>query len=78
MATTMIHFSVTGTQQIHCEDCEQRIVRALERVDGVRTVDASAQSQRIGIETNPGQIGPDHLRERLDLLGYDVSEAQTV
>jgi copper chaperone CopZ len=78
MTTTTMTFSVTGDQQIHCDGCEQRISQALERMDGVQTVDASAQTQRIVIETDPAQTGPDQLHERLDLLGYDVSEAQTV
>jgi copper chaperone len=75
--TTTMNFTVTGDQKIHCDGCEQRISRALERVDGVQTVDASAQHQRIVIETDPAQTGPAQVRERLDLLGYDVNEAQT-
>jgi copper chaperone CopZ len=71
-------FSVTGNQQIHCDGCEQRISRALERMNGVQTVDASAQSQRIVITTDLAQTGPDQLRERLDLLGYDVTDEATV
>jgi copper chaperone len=78
MSTTTINFSVTDPQQIHCEGCEQRISRVLERFDGVQTVDASAQSQHIVIETDPAQTNPDQLRERLDLLGYDVTEETTV
>lgn len=74
MTTTTIRFSVTGPQQIHCEGCEQRISRALERLAGVQTVDTSVQSQRIVIKTDPTQTGPDQLRERLDLLGADVTD----
>lgn len=78
MTTTTMNFSVTGDQQIHCDGCEQRISQALERLDGVTTVEASAQSQRIVIETDPTQTGPDQLRERLDLLGYDVTSEEPV
>jgi copper chaperone CopZ len=77
MTTTTMTFSVTGDQQIHCDGCEQRISQALERMDGVQTVDASVQNQRIVIETDPAQTGPDQLRERLALLGYDVTEEAT-
>jgi copper chaperone len=73
MTTNTMNFSVTGDQQIHCEGCEQRISRALERLDGVQTVEASAQNQHINVETDPAQTGPDQLRERLDLLGYEVT-----
>jgi copper chaperone len=78
MTTKTMNFSVTGDQQIHCEGCEQRIGRALERLDGVQTVEASAQSQHISVETDPAQTSSDQLRERLDLLGYDVTDEETV
>jgi copper chaperone CopZ len=74
MTTTTMTFSVVGDQQIHCDGCEQRISRALDRVAGVKTVDASAQRQRLVIETDPTQTSPEQLCERLDLLGYDVTD----
>ncbi len=76
MTTTTVTFSVTGDQQIHCDGCEQRISQALERLKGVTSVEASAHSQRIVVETNPAQSGLDQLRERLDLLGYDVTSEE--
>ncbi len=66
-------FVVTGEQKIHCEGCEQRIGRALRRLSGVRSVEASAESQRVVVEMDPEQIGPEQVRERLDLLGYGVT-----
>jgi copper chaperone len=72
--TTTMDFTVTGEQDIHCEGCEQRITRALKRLDGVETVEANAQNQHISVETDPEQTGPDQFRERLDLLGYDVTD----
>jgi copper chaperone len=77
MTTNTMQFTVTGDQDIHCEGCEQRISHALERLDGVKTVAASAQTQHISVEIDPTQTGPDQLRERLDLLGYDVIDDQT-
>lgn len=75
--TTTMHFAVTGEQAIHCDGCEQRITRALEHLDGVQAVEASAQTQHISVETGPAQIGPDQLHERLALLGYDITDDQT-
>ncbi len=73
MANTA-EFIVTGEQKIHCEGCEQRIGRALKRLPGVGGVEASAQSQRIIVEMmDPERVGPEQVRERLDLLGYEVS-----
>lgn len=76
MTTNRTEFTVTGKQEIHCEGCEQRIGNALERLDGVESVEASAQTQRVVVETDPAQTGPDQLRERFDLLGYDVTTDQ--
>jgi copper chaperone len=77
MTTSTMNFTVTGEQQIHCEGCEQRIGRALERLDGVQAVEASAQTQRIAVEADTAQTTPDQLRERLDLLGYEVTDEET-
>jgi copper chaperone CopZ len=65
-------FIVTGEQKIHCEGCEQRIGRALKRLPGVGSVEASAQSQRVIVEMDPEQVGPEQVRERLKILGYEV------
>jgi copper chaperone len=69
-----IEFTVTGEQEIHCEGCEQRIGRALRRLPGVLGVEASAQSQRIVVEMDPELVGLEEVRERLDLLGYEVKD----
>lgn len=66
-------FTVTGEQKIHCEGCEQRIDRALRRLPGVGSVEASAESQRVVVEMDPELVGPEQVRERLDLLGYEVT-----
>jgi copper chaperone len=77
MASTA-EFIVTGDQKIHCEGCEQRIDRALRRLPGVREVEASAETQRVAVTLDPNQVGPEEVRERLDLLGYEVTKGGTV
>ena len=72
MATTT-SFTVTGEQKIHCEGCEQRIDRALRRLAGVQDVEASAQSQRVIVEMDLEQVSPGQVRERLEMLGYEVN-----
>lgn len=67
-------FTVTGEQKIHCEGCEQRIDHALGRLPGVESVEASADSQRVVVEFDPERVGDGELRERLDLLGYEVAD----
>lgn len=70
--TQTAEFTVTGEQTIHCEGCEQRIGRALGRLDGVEEARASADSQRVVVEFDPEKIGPDEVRERLGFLGYEA------
>jgi Cu+-exporting ATPase len=69
---TKTEFTVTGEQTIHCESCEQRITRALRRLPGMLGVEASADSQRVVVEFDAGRVGDGELRERLELLGYEV------
>ena len=71
--TSMAGFRVTGEQKIHCEGCEQRIDRALRRLAGVQDVEASAQSQRVIVEMDLEQVSPGQVRERLEMLGYEVN-----
>lgn len=72
----MIEYTVVGEDKLHCEGCEQRVGRALKRLDGVREVEASYRSQRIEVEYDPGQVGDEEIRERLDLLGYKVQSGE--
>ena len=72
--TQTAQFTVTGEQTIHCEGCEQRIGRGLKRLPGVESVEASADSQRVVVEFDPERVGDEELRERLDLLGYEVTD----
>lgn len=71
--TDKIEFTVVGEEKLHCEGCEQRVDRALKRLDGVREVEASHRSQHIEVEYDPGQVDEEEIRERLDLLGYEVA-----
>lgn len=70
--TQTAEFTVTGEQTIHCEGCEQRIGRALKRLDGVESASASVEGQRVVVEFDPDKVGTDELRDRLDLLGYEA------
>jgi copper chaperone len=76
MANTT-EFTVTGEQKIHCEGCERRIDRALRRLPGILGVEASAESQRVVVEMDPEWVSSEEVRERLDLLGYRVTEGGT-
>lgn len=70
--TNTVEFTVVGEEKLHCEGCEQRVGRALGRLGGVWAVEASYRSQRVEVEYDPGQVDREQLRERLELLGYEV------
>ncbi len=72
MANTT-EFTVTGERKIHCEGCEQRIDRALRRLSGVEEVRASADDQRVEVTLDPERVEEGQVRERLELLGYEVT-----
>lgn len=71
--TQTAQFTVTGEQTIHCEGCEQRIGRALKRLDGVESAQASVEGQRVVVKFDPDKVGTNELRDRLDLLGYEAT-----
>lgn len=73
--TNTAKYTVVGEEKLHCEGCEQRVGRALERLDGVRSVEASHESQRVEVEYDPSRVDEEQLRDRLDLLGYEVESA---
>lgn len=64
-------FVVHGEQTIHCEGCEQRIARALQRVPGVREVRADHRTQEVRVSTDD-KLSGDELTERLGRIGYEV------
>jgi len=68
-----IQFTVIGEEKLHCEGCEQRVGNALRRLPGVEGVEASAQSQRVRVTIDRDRLSPEEVRDRLELLGYEVS-----
>ena len=68
----VVDFTVTGEEKIHCAGCETRIAAALQRVRGVREVQASAETQRVKVTIEPSQVRPEQVREKLEQLGYQV------
>lgn len=74
---TNLEFHVTGEQKIHCESCEERIMRVLRRVPGIGSVNASAKEQRVSVLIDSDGTTPEQVQARLHELGYDVSTRNT-
>jgi copper chaperone CopZ len=74
MATTT--FKVTGETKLHCASCEQRVDRALRRLDGVRDVKASFQAQEVRVTVDDAKLSPEQVRAKLEQLGYEAAPEQ--
>ncbi len=69
-----VHFTVIGDDKLHCSGCEQRVGRALKREPGVEAVQASFKTQKVDVTYDPQKTDRQKLRERLNLLGYEVNQ----
>lgn len=67
-----VSFEVTGTQQIVCEGCEQRVERLLKALPGVGKVRALARKQRIEVLFDTSVLEPPAIVERLREAGYEA------
>lgn len=65
-----LNFIITGEPRLHCASCEERVVRALRRLDGVRQARADAASQRVELLIDTAMLEPPDVLRHLDLLGY--------
>jgi copper chaperone len=55
-----------------CTGCEQRIATVLERVEGVRRVEADHVTGRVRVRIGPRLADRSVLTERIEAMGYDV------
>jgi copper chaperone CopZ len=55
---------------MHCSHCADAVKRALHEVAGVQTASANADTGRA--EVSGESIEPEHLKEAVESLGYDV------
>ncbi len=55
-----------------CTGCEQRISTVLQRIEGVRRVEADHVNGRVEVRVGPGLTDRNVLVERIEAMGYDV------
>ncbi|MGC8471758.1 MAG: heavy-metal-associated domain-containing protein [Acidimicrobiales bacterium] len=60
-----------AVQEIHCASCEHTIRSALERLDGVRSVQPDAVHKEVRVAYDQTKIDEGGLRRRLAELGYE-------
>jgi copper chaperone CopZ len=56
-----------------CTGCEQRIGKALRRLDGVRQADADHATGHVEVVFDPEAVTVEQISERLATAGYGVS-----
>jgi|DewCreStandDraft_5_1066085.scaffolds.fasta_scaffold04141_10 copper chaperone CopZ len=57
---------------MHCTGCETAIEQALKRLPGVEQVEADHRAEKVVAVVDLDQTPLEALRERIDLLGYEV------
>jgi len=61
-------------QGMHCASCASTIERSLNKVDGVRSVNASYASETANIDFDPSRVSLDSLSQTLSKYGYALRE----
>lgn len=56
-----------------CTSCEQRIQKAIARLEGVRSSAADHRSGEVRVVFDPSRISPEAVRACIVHAGYDVS-----
>lgn len=69
---------VLRVEGMSCGGCEQRIGRVLQRLDGVRTVEADHTCGRVRVGFAPQQANREVLAPRVESLGYQVIDEEPV
>jgi copper chaperone CopZ len=67
-------FEVIGSQQMHCEGCENAVQRSLTRLPGISQVQADHHTQRIVVQVDTAQTTASAITARLETAGYQVSQ----
>lgn len=67
-----VTLEVTGEQRLNCEKCEQRVVRLLTTLQGVRQVRAQALDQRIEVLFDTAKLELTALTVCLGNAGYET------
>ncbi|HEY3247763.1 MAG TPA: heavy-metal-associated domain-containing protein [bacterium] len=56
--------------RIHCDGCVNTVTRAVQRLPGVESVQASEMTKIVNVEFDPDKVNEDQIRAALQLVGY--------
>lgn len=60
-------------KRIHCDGCESRLTHALGQLDGVTSVEASHETQRVRVTVEDGGPARDAIARKLVDIGFPAS-----
>ena len=63
---------VIGDQKLHCEGCENRVMRLLKALPGVIRVRAQASNQHVDVQFDPELLDSTKIADRLAQAGYET------
>lgn len=71
---SQLRYTVIGEEKMNCSGCEARIRNALQRLEGVHEVLASADEQEVALSIDTNKVDADQVEQRLKQLGYLVQQ----
>ena len=63
---------VIGDQRLHCEGCENRVMRLLKGLPGVARVRAQSSNQQVDVQFDPELLDLTTIADRLAQSGYET------
>ena len=61
-------FNVSG---MHCEHCEKHVSESIRKIDGVRSVKASAKENRVSVVAD-AKVSDDEIKKAITEAGFTV------
>ncbi len=69
-----LRFTVVGDIKMNCSGCEGRVLLALKRLPGVKSIEADSKTQHIAVTADSDQISSDQVQAAISKLGYDIRQ----
>ena len=60
---------VTTNPQMHCQNCEKRVVNNLKDVKGIKSIETSVADQTVTIQYNAKKVSEEQIIQTLDRIG---------
>lgn len=67
-----MRFEVVGEQKLHCDGCENRVMRLLKGVQGIVRVRAQSSNQHVDVQFDPDVLDEAGIAARLAQAGYET------